>query len=199
MTETDRYTVFADAAPPSYGIKPLEYCLWLLQNIRALCKPQSGESVYGLVNCHEHLRTELYRELELSKDIPSPWFHQHLVTVGSDEILRLNVTLDLAWNQTYWNSTNYRHNISFKNRICYVLHFKVPFKSCLNSCHSILDNQTVCRCMTKHFCCFLRSLSDLVLIFDICSITDRIKVILQIDLFQKSFGVFAAGVNLKSI
>lgn len=88
------YRVCRRCPHASYGIKPLEYCLWLLQNIRALCKPQSGKCLW-LVNCHEHLRTELYRGTgTIKKDIP-PWFHQHLVTVGSDEILRLNVTLDL--------------------------------------------------------------------------------------------------------
>ena len=99
--------------PPSYGIKPLEYCLWLLQNIRALCKPQSGKCLW-LVNCHEHLRTELYRGTgTIKKDIPSM-----ISSAPCYCRFRWNPKIECharsAWNQTYWNSTNYRHNISLK-------------------------------------------------------------------------------------
>ena len=56
---------------------------------------RSQESVYDQWIAMSTLEPNSTEELELSKKTSPPGFHQHLVTVGSDEILRLNVTLDL--------------------------------------------------------------------------------------------------------
>lgn len=94
MTETDRYTVFADVAPLHMELNLLNIASGSYK-ISEYYVNRSQGSVYDQWIAMGALEPNSAEELELLKKTSHPGFHQHLVTVGSDEILRLNVTLDL--------------------------------------------------------------------------------------------------------
>ena len=89
MTENDRYTVFADAEPVAIGltlsdIEPGEY------KISETYVNRTHGSAYDQWTDMGSLELTTAEELEMLKMASRPGFHQSLVNVGNDKILKLN-------------------------------------------------------------------------------------------------------------
>ncbi len=94
MTETDRYTVFADTAPLHLELALSDVPSGSYKVSESYVNRNQG-SVFDRWIAMGALEPDTPEELDLLKKISHPGFYQHLMTVGADKILTLDVTLDL--------------------------------------------------------------------------------------------------------